>query len=75
MSLRNARKWFNDNFDDIRDAFYEKFQAPCGGLYNPQVVCVDSLGHLEIRCHYDNYDNDEDSWTWFLVPGTLKFYR
>lgn len=74
MSLRQARKWFDDHYDALRDLFYATHAAPTGGLCNATVIAVDSHGHLEIRCHYDGYDNDEDAWTWFLEPADREFY-
>jgi hypothetical protein len=74
MTLRQARKWFDDNYDVIRETFYAIHTAPTGGLLNAKVVAVDNRGDLELRCHYDNYDNDEDAWTWFLNPGEMRFY-
>lgn len=74
MTLKQARKFFDDNYDAIREAFYADHSGPTGGLLNPKVVGVESDGDLEIRCHYDNYDNEDDSWTWFLDPKTMRFY-
>jgi hypothetical protein len=73
-TLKQARKFFEENYDRIREAFYADHVGPTGGLLNPRVVGVEG-GDLEIRCHYNNYDNDEDAWTWFLDPANLTFYN
>ncbi len=75
MSLRRARQWFEDNYGELRAVFYADHTGPTGGLLNATVVAVDSHGHLELRCFYDNYDNDEDAWTWFLDPYKREFYH
>lgn len=73
MSLKQARSFFKKNYDRLRELFYAEHTAPTGGLLNPRVMAVEN-GDLVIRCHYDNYDNDEDAWTWYLDPKTDRFY-
>ena len=55
--------------------FDEQFDSPTGGFYNPHLTCKHENGDLEFRCHYDNYDNEEDSWTWYYSKETNKFYN
>ena len=45
---------------------------PTGGFCNPVVEYEDERSII-FRCHYDNYDNEEDSWHWELVKSTGEF--
>ena len=61
------------------DALHDLFEAqypglPVGNFCNPEAVCEDD-GTIEFRCHYDNYDNEEDEWTWYFDKRTRRFYN
>ncbi len=61
--------------DKLSAMFDNQFpDLPTGGFLNPTFVSV-HRGDVEFRCCYDNYDNEEDSWTWYWDSKTGKFYN
>lgn len=49
----------------LSDEFERQFpDLPCGGFYNPRLIAEYSP-YMEFRCHYNDFDNEEDSWTWY----------
>jgi hypothetical protein len=68
-SLRDARKIWKRFGKEICELFSSHFTAPTGGLINARVVRVEN-GCIVFRCHYDNYDNDDDSWELWFDPRT-----
>jgi hypothetical protein len=63
--------------DDIQcfvDAFERQINVNVGGLYNPKIVFMDE-NEIEFRCNYDNYEDDEDSWTWYFDRKSRRFYN
>lgn len=74
-TMRSAAQWLRWNLDRVQEAFREQYpHLPNGRLHNPRIVGV-SPGEIELRCHYDNYDNDDDSWSWYLDPATMRFHN
>jgi hypothetical protein len=58
----------------LAEKFNEQFpNYPAGGFYNPTVESEDDT-HIEFRCLYNNYDNEEDSWRWTYNKKTGKFF-
>ena len=56
-------------------AIFDK-QFPClpnGRFCNPKLVDENSRD-MEFRCHYDDYDNEDDSWTWYFDKKVGEFY-
>ncbi len=45
-----------------------------GEFLNPTFVSK-HCGQVEFRCYYDNYDNEEDSWTWYWDEAAGQFYN
>lgn len=65
------------DLNELTTKFNDQFPyTNIGGFYNPTLECIHSnSGDLEFRCYYDNYDNKEDSWTWYYSIKTNKFYN
>lgn len=41
---------------------------------NP-TLAVEDATTLEFRCYYNNYDNEDDSWTWYYNKKTKVFFN
>ena len=46
---------------------------PVGGFINPEIV-GESDTRVLFRCHYDNYESDEDVWYYGLDLASKTFY-
>ena len=46
---------------------------PVGGFYNPEIVEMDDR-EIEFRGHYNNFESEEDSWSYFFDIKTQEFY-
>ena len=67
--------WKQAYFDILHVVFDRQFPAlPTGEFLNPQLVC-ETADFLEFRCFYDNYDNEDDEWTWYYDKKSGKFYN
>jgi hypothetical protein len=63
------------DMDTLAAMFDRQFpDVPTGGFLNPTFVS-EHRGHVEFRCFYDNYDNEDDSWTWYWDSKTGEFYN
>ena len=47
---------------------------PVGGFINPEIVSEDNRDIL-FRCHYDNYESEEDVWYYGFNLATRQFYE
>lgn len=74
MTKQQANQFLQENRHELTEAFERQFNLPVGGFYNPTVVYADR-NEIEFRCFYDNFDNDEDSWTWYYDLKTKEFYH
>lgn len=66
--------------DELVETFRRQFPLKAtGGLINPRLVCMLDDHTMELRCHYDGYDDniDEDGngWTWYYNLRTGEFYN
>lgn len=49
----------------LNDEFERQFpDLPTGGFYNPRLI-EEYDSYMVFRCHYNNFDNDDDAWTWY----------
>ena len=60
------------------DHFYSLFEKQygdlcVGGLINPEIV-ESSSTNLMFRCHYDNFELEEDVWYYGFNLITREFY-
>jgi len=70
---RQAQYYLNTRHDILDEMFVEQYpDLPTGGFYLPRVRNFND-GTIEFSCHYYGYDNEEDSWTWFLNIDTGEF--
>ena len=75
MNLRQARKYFERNYQKLTRLFYEQYgDLPCGGWKNPRVSCVLDDDTIEIHCHYDMLDTKDESWEYLFNMKTEQFY-
>lgn len=59
---------------DFEKIFIEQYgDLPTGGFLNPTVEHDDGKDIL-FRCHYDNYDTEEDAWHYGFNISTGRFY-
>ncbi len=57
----------------LSEQFDKQFpDCSIGGFCNPTFVCENET-IIEFRCFYDNYEDEEDSWTWYWVKKTKQF--
>jgi hypothetical protein len=70
---QNPSDWTPAAWDVIETAFKKTHTSCVGGLYNPRVVAADKRT-ITIRCHYDNYADDDDAWEFELDRQTGKFF-
>ena len=59
--------------------FYGLFEKqvgdlPVGGLLNPEIVEEDDR-YILFRCHYNNYESEEDVWYYGFNLATRQFYE
>ena len=74
MTTQQAEKFLQENRSELNVIFEQQFNLPVGGFYNPKVVWA-SDSEIEFRCHYNNFDNDVDSWTWYYDVKDRVFYH
>ena len=59
--------------DHFHNLFLKQYgDLPVGGLINPEIVDIEN-DQLLFRCHYDNFESDEDSWHYGFNLKTRKF--
>lgn len=61
------------------DHFHSLFEKqygdlPVGGLINPEIV-EETDTDLTFRCHYDNFESEEDVWHYGFDLMTRQFYE
>lgn len=61
-----------------KDHFYSLFEKqygdlPVGGFLNPEIV-EETDNFLIFKCHYDNFESDEDIWHYGFNLATRQFY-
>lgn len=58
----------------LSDEFERQFPGlVTGGFYNPQLI-VEGGSTQEFRCHYNDFDNDDDAWTWYWNKEDKVFF-
>lgn len=73
MTISEAIAYLEINQHELESAFDKQFpHLSVGGFCNPRARCVSS-SVIEFTCHYDGYDNEDDSWTWFYNTVTNRF--
>lgn len=74
MNTQQAKSYLKENYNELACLFETQICAPVGGFYNPSVVYADA-NEIEFKCHYDNFDNEEDCWSWFFDIQNREFYN
>ena len=59
----------------LTEIFDKQFpDLPVGGFYNPKIV-YENDKEIEFMCSYDNFESEEDSWTWYYLKDEERFYH
>lgn len=73
--LQPKLTWLDIDLDKFSKIFDAQFLGlPTGGFCNPELVAEDEK-NMEFWCYYDNFDNEEDGWTWYYHKTSGEFYN
>lgn len=58
----------------LSNLFEEQYgDLPVGGFLNPEIVAENDR-RIVFRCHYDNYENEDDVWHYGFDIATQQFH-
>ena len=74
MDKLEAEQYLEINYEKLNELFFNQYgDLPVGGFINPSVEGVIN-DTIIFHCHYDGFDNEEDSWEYGFDVKKEQFY-